>query len=172
METQQSGVLCPCLQRHKGVLGHSQVDIWKGGEKAKSRPSSFPGVTWWVVGCIVCWTCVIAFVERLTENTQCRARPCLPETASALVENPETRFPDQHKSHFSCRGDAADSTDQLNHICLRLAPRLPLSQRKNNRGGETEGGKACSLTSPAHPPMKPHLVSKSTNTVSPPSTAM
>lgn len=43
METQQSHVLCPHLHLHKGVRGYSQVDIWKGGENAKSRPSSFAG---------------------------------------------------------------------------------------------------------------------------------
>lgn len=43
--TAEAIFLCPRLHRHKGLRGHSQVDIWKGGEKAKSRPSSFLGVT-------------------------------------------------------------------------------------------------------------------------------
>lgn len=71
---------------HEGI---HKVDIWKVGGDAKSRPSSFASVTWWVAGCIVCWTRVIAFVERLTENTQCGAGPCLTEIVSVLVENPE-----------------------------------------------------------------------------------
>lgn len=98
--TQQSHVLCPQLHLHSGCVVIQQVDIWKEGEGGtnakKSWPSSFAGVTWRVVGCIVCWTCVIAFVERLTENTQCGARPCLPETASVLVGEPprgEPLFP-------------------------------------------------------------------------------
>lgn len=73
----------------------------RGGKSEKSWLCSFARVTWWVVGCIVCWTCFIAFVGRLTEHTQCGARPRRPQTGSVLVENTLWVYGSSQHHHYA-----------------------------------------------------------------------
>lgn len=78
---------CHVLYRHSHIHKWHKWTFRKGGKSEKSWLCSFARVTWQVVGCIVCWTCFIAFVGRLTEHTQCGARPRRPQTGSLPVEN-------------------------------------------------------------------------------------
>jgi len=150
----------------------------RGGKtEKKSRHSSFAGVTWRFVGCIVCWTCVVAFVERLTENTQCGAGPCLPEIDSVLGENPErprvsklTRVPLQPPPR--CYSSIQPTDLNLLGIgssaaTIRERERERDWEREKERERETTG----SLTLPANLQWNRTLFPRapSTNTVSLPS---
>lgn len=125
----------------------------RGGKSKKSWLSSFAGVTWRVVGCIVCWTCFIAFVERLTENTQRGARPWLPEIVSVLVENPEgSTAPNQPQLRFNHQHNADPLSSHL------ISGPWDLSAATASQGEKSH----LFLNSSSSPPMKPHLVLRST----------
>ena len=160
-------VFCVLIYIYTGAAwAFTSGHLERGGKRKKSWPSSFAGVTWRVVGCIVCWTCVIAFVERLTENTQCGARPCLPERVSVLVENPHGPSVFQTNSTSATAGmlllhptNWSESPWDWLFSCRRERERE--RERERDRGGEREREHRF-VDSSSPPPMKPHLVPKST----------